>query len=106
LTELSVVDCAKNNMIVAKANLEIEPSFIALGGYHFSAGANSQVFYYKWRQPGLEGKLQIVNLVCRRDYFATIKKVVMNDQWTAVLTDGKVTLHQIEDTTGNDRRFP
>ena len=41
LTEISVVDCVKNNMIVAKANLELEPSFIALGGYHFSAGSNS-----------------------------------------------------------------
>lgn len=52
LTEISVVDCVKNNMIVAKANLELEPSFIALGGYHFSAGSNSQVWYYRWRNPG------------------------------------------------------
>jgi len=31
LTEISVVDCVKNNMIVAKTNLEMEPSFITLG---------------------------------------------------------------------------
>jgi cytosine/uracil/thiamine/allantoin permease len=60
LTEISVVDCVKNNMIVAKTNLEIEPSFISLGSYHFAAGVNSSVYYYRWRQPGLEGKLQIV----------------------------------------------
>jgi hypothetical protein len=41
LTEISVIDCVKNNMIVAKANLDVEPQYIALGGYHFAAGANS-----------------------------------------------------------------
>jgi hypothetical protein len=28
LTEISVVDCAQNNMVIAKTELEIEPSFI------------------------------------------------------------------------------
>jgi|SanBayMetagenome_1026888.scaffolds.fasta_scaffold216747_1 hypothetical protein len=54
----------------------------------------------------MEGKLQMVTPVCKRDYFGTIKQTVMNDLWTAVLTDGKVTLHMIEDSQGNDRRFP
>jgi len=47
-------------MIVAKTNLEVEPSFMSLGGYHFAAGANSSVWFYRWRQPGFEGKLQVV----------------------------------------------
>jgi hypothetical protein len=98
LTEISVVDCVKNNMIVAKTTLETEPSFLTLGNYHFAAGVNSSIWYYRWRQPGMEGKLQIVSSVCKRDYFGTIKQTVMNDQWTAVLTDGKVTLHMIEDS--------
>ena len=38
LTEISVVDCSSNNMIVAKTNLEIEPTFLNLGGYHFGVG--------------------------------------------------------------------
>lgn len=45
-------------------------------------------------------------LVCKREHFGTIKQVVMNDQWTAVLTDGKVVLHCIEDQTQNDIKFP
>jgi hypothetical protein len=57
LTEISVVDCARNNMIVAKATLDVEPSFLTLGNYHFAAGANSSIWYYRWRQPGFEGKL-------------------------------------------------
>lgn len=31
LTEVMVVDCAKNNMIVAKTNLDIEPTFLTIG---------------------------------------------------------------------------
>ena len=50
--------------------------------------------------------MQVVQLVCKREYFGTIKQVVMNDEWTAVLSEGKVTLHLIEDNKGNDRRFP
>lgn len=93
LTEISVVDCSRNNMIVAKANLDIEPTFLNLGPEHFAVGINSSIWYYRWRNPGVEGKLSVVKLVCKRDYFANIKQVVMNDKWTAVLSEGKVCLH-------------
>ena len=49
LTEISVVDCSKNNMVVAKAELKIEPTFMHLGPVHFAVGINSSIFYYKWR---------------------------------------------------------
>lgn len=93
LTEISVVDCGRNNMIVAKANLDIEPSFLTLGPYHFAVGINNSIWYYKWRNPGIETKMHIVDLVCKREYFGTIKQVAMNDKWTAVLSEGKVSLH-------------
>ena len=108
LTEISVVDCVKNNMVVAKAELKIEPTFMNLGPVHFAVGINSSIFYYKWR-PDLGNPKQLNNKiiqVCERDYFGTIKQVVMNDTWTAVLSDGKVSLHMIEDQTSNDIRFP
>jgi hypothetical protein len=31
LTEVSVVDCSKNNNVIAKIDLEIEPSFLQMG---------------------------------------------------------------------------
>lgn len=52
LTEISVVDCVSNNMVVAKANLDIEPTFLALGSYHFAVGINNSIWYYRWKQPG------------------------------------------------------
>ena len=60
LTEISVVDCSKNNMIVAKTNLDVEPTFLNLGAYHFGVGINNSIWYYRWRQPGFDGKMQIV----------------------------------------------
>ena len=45
-------------------------------------------------------------LVCKREHFGSIKQVVMNDSWTAVLFDGKVVLHCIEEQSQHDIKFP
>jgi len=47
-----------------------------------------------------------VNLVCKREYYGTIKQVVMNAEWTAVLSEGKVTIHHIESQEDGDKKFP
>jgi len=52
LTEVSVVDCARNNMLIGKAELEIEPHHISIGPDHFSVGINDAVWYYRWRPIG------------------------------------------------------
>ena len=49
LTEVSVVDCSKNNMVIIKSELEIEPQFLQMGVQHFAVGINNQIWYYKWR---------------------------------------------------------
>ena len=49
LTEVSVVDCVKNNMIVAKVDLDIEPTFLTMGSYHFAVGINNSIWYYRWK---------------------------------------------------------
>lgn len=41
LTEVSVVDCSKNNQVVAKTDLEIEPTFMSLGVQHIAVGINN-----------------------------------------------------------------
>ena len=51
-------------------------------------------------------KQSMVQIVTKRDYMGTVKKVCMNDQWTAALTDGQVFLHQIEDDVDQMRKFP
>lgn len=49
LTEISVVDVSKNNMVVARTNLDVEPAFLNLGPTHFAVGINNSVWYYRWR---------------------------------------------------------
>lgn len=111
LTEISVVDCQKNNMAVAKAELDVEPSFLNLGPNHFAVGINNSIWYYRWQQGRSQlaansTSPEVINLSCKREYFGTIQKVVMNDVWTAVLSEGKVSLHLIEDESSPDIRFP
>mmetsp|Transcript_28986 Transcript_28986/g.35929 ORF Transcript_28986/g.35929 Transcript_28986/m.35929 type:complete len:222 (+) Transcript_28986:1160-1825(+) len=99
-------------MAVAKAELDIEPSFLNLGTNHFAVGINNSIWYYRWqtgRDTSAAGKNpqpEVINLSCKREYFGTISKVVMNDVWTAVLSEGKVSLHLIEDESAPDIRFP
>ena len=47
-----------------------------------------------------------MSLVCKREYFGTIKSVCMNENWTGVLSDGIVTLHAIEGQQGEDYKLP
>jgi len=49
LTEISVVDCARQNMLVSKTDLDIEPQFLTMGPLHFAVGANNNIWYYRWR---------------------------------------------------------
>lgn len=72
LTEVSVVDCTKNNQVVAKTDLECEPTFLNMGIQHFAVGINNQVWYYKWRS--LVGDQEEgCMLVCKREHFGTVK---------------------------------
>jgi len=52
LTEVSVIDCARNNMVIGKTELEIEPQHIGIGPDHLAVGANDSVWYYRWRPIG------------------------------------------------------
>lgn len=99
LTEVSVIDCARNNMIIGKAEMDIEPHHLSIGPDHFAVGINDSVWFYRWRPIGATEitTVSIVQLVCKRDYMGVVKKVVMNEGWAAALTDGQVFLHSIED---------
>jgi hypothetical protein len=95
-------------MVIAKMELEIEPGFINLGSQHFAVGINSSIWYYRWRTDSFRSDdiKSDVALVCKRDYFGTIKQVCMNDIWTAVLSDGIVSIHMIENSNGDDFKLP
>ena len=110
LSEVAIKDTLRNNLVVGKISLDIEPGFLALGKYHCAVGINNNVWYYRWKSDTGQTSKGNAPLVCKREYFTTIKEVALNDRWTAVLSEGKWTLHFIEsDMNGgnsDDRRFP
>lgn len=91
---------------MAKTELEIEPGFVNLGPQHFAVGINSSIWYYRWRADQFTELKDGPSLVCKRDYFGTIKSVQMNDMWTAILSDGIITMHAIEGQQGEDFKLP
>lgn len=108
LTEVQVIDVARSNTIIAKANLDMEPQFLHLGPMHFAIGMNNSIQYYRYvtEQEGRHNSKNSIKQVCKREYFGSIKQVCMNELWTAVLAEGKVTLHMIEDSSQPDIKFP
>jgi len=100
LSEVSIIDCLKNYLNVGKIPLEIEPAFLGLGQSHVAVGINNKIWYYRWRDESGEMVEGENPLVCKREYFGTITQVALNSHWTAVLSDGKCTLHLIEAIKG------
>lgn len=110
LSEVSIIDCLRNYLPVAKISLDIEPGFLALGARHCAVGINNSIWYYKWMDEE-SGEITETQLVCKREYFGTITQVALNSNWTAVLSEGKCTLHLIEadlykGQNVDDRKFP
>jgi WD repeat-containing protein 19 len=118
LSEVSIIDCCNKNSIMTKFNLDIEPSSLKLGINHIAVGISNNIFYYKWASDSktLTSKTRNHNelsvcvdsvLCCKREYFGTVKMTVLNSRWTAVLSEGKCTLHEIEGGgRSDDKRFP
>lgn len=89
LREVSVVDMAnKGNTVSVK--VEIEPSFISLGPAHVAVGMNNRVWYYSY------GKDDEDVLVNEQEYLGSVTCVRLNKEFSAVLCEGKVTVHTIE----------
>eukprot|EP00357_Protocruzia_adherens_P031508 CAMPEP_0115034576 /NCGR_PEP_ID=MMETSP0216-20121206/40747_1 /TAXON_ID=223996 /ORGANISM="Protocruzia adherens, Strain Boccale" /LENGTH=1399 /DNA_ID=CAMNT_0002413515 /DNA_START=36 /DNA_END=4235 /DNA_ORIENTATION=- len=107
LSEVSIIDTMKNNEVVQRINLDIEPGMLALGEYHLSVAMNTVVYHYRWKDENGTANYEGGQTVSKRDYFGTVKALSLNSYWTAVMTDNKCLLHPIE-ATGSDqeRRFP
>jgi len=65
LSEVSIIDCFKNYLNVAKIPLDIEPGFLGLGHNHVAVGINNKISYYKWRNENGEIEESETPLVCK-----------------------------------------
>ncbi|CAJ1052137.1 WD repeat-containing protein 19 [Xyrichtys novacula] len=71
--------------------VEVEPTFIAVGPFHVAVGMNNRAWFYALtdREPGFQ-KLKDI------EYLGTIASMCLNINYAAALFEGKVQLHMIE----------
>uniref|UniRef100_A0A3Q3W5I8 WD repeat domain 19 n=1 Tax=Mola mola TaxID=94237 RepID=A0A3Q3W5I8_MOLML len=71
--------------------VEVEPTFIAMGPYHVAVGMNNRAWFYALvdHEPGFN-KLKDI------EYLGTIACMCLNADYAAALFEGKVQLHMIE----------
>lgn len=79
--------------------LEVEPEFVALGDRYFAAGMNNRVWYYRfveaentWSPCG------------EKEYLGSVESVKLGVEHVAVICDGRVHLHSINDSVSSGTR--
>lgn len=71
--------------------LEIEPSVIAIGPFHFACGMNNHAWFYDLSRPLDEASKPLND----REYIAEINDLKMNAKYCAALIGGRVSLHPV-----------
>lgn len=71
--------------------LEIEPSFLAIGPFHLVCGMNNHVWFYDLGRSLSDAPI----LLGDREYLAEIKDVRINALHCAVLCGGQLMLHPV-----------
>ncbi|XP_025763947.1 WD repeat-containing protein 19 isoform X3 [Oreochromis niloticus] len=79
--------------------VEVEPTFIAVGPYHVAVGMNNRAWFYALvdQEPGFN-KLKDI------EYLGTIASMCLNSDYAAALFEGKVQLHVIEGKDQDEKK--
>ncbi|XP_068176892.1 WD repeat-containing protein 19 isoform X2 [Antennarius striatus] len=79
--------------------VEVEPTFIAMGPYHVAVGMNNRAWFYTFldQEPGVK-KLKDI------EYLGTIASMCLNSDYAAALFEGKVQLHMIESKDQEEKK--
>lgn len=94
LTEVSIYhyNSDKIKLLPHVVNLEIEPSFLAIGPFHLLCGMNNHVWFYDLGRSLLDIPMSMGD----REYMTEIKEATLNAEYCAVLCGGQIMLHPIE----------
>ncbi|KAM3864863.1 WD repeat-containing protein 19 [Diretmus argenteus] len=90
LLEVTVSNQVEGEKPVA-IEVEVEPTFIAMGPFHVAVGMNNRAWFYALvdHDPGFNRLKDI-------EYLGTIASMCLNSDYAAALFEGKVQLHMIE----------
>lgn len=76
---------------VCTISMEIEPSVIAIGPYHFACGMNNHAWFYDLGRSLNDTPV----LLGDREYMAEIHEIKLNSLYCAALCGGRVLLHPV-----------
>uniref|UniRef100_A0A3B5B1S0 WD repeat-containing protein 19 n=1 Tax=Stegastes partitus TaxID=144197 RepID=A0A3B5B1S0_9TELE len=98
LLEVTISNQVEGESPVA-IEVEVEPTFIAVGPYHVAVGMNNRAWFYALvdQEPGFK-KLKDI------EYLGTIASMCLNADYAAALFEGKVQLHIIEDKDHEEKK--
>ncbi|XP_061778717.2 WD repeat-containing protein 19 [Nerophis lumbriciformis] len=99
LTSLLEVTVANYGTTPVVIQVEIEPTFIAVGPFHVAVGMNNKAWFYApLKQESVFTKLKEI------EYFGTVASMCLNAKYAAALFDGKVQLHMIDGSEQEERK--
>uniref|UniRef100_A0A3Q3D1P9 WD repeat domain 19 n=1 Tax=Hippocampus comes TaxID=109280 RepID=A0A3Q3D1P9_HIPCM len=100
LTSLLEVTVSNYGIPPVAIQVEVEPTFIAVGPYHVAVGMNNKAWFYA---PLLEQESAFTKLR-EIEYFGTVANMCLNAKYAAALFDGKVQLHMIDGSEQEERK--
>ncbi|XP_039278793.1 WD repeat-containing protein 19 [Nilaparvata lugens] len=90
--------------------MEVEPSFLAIGPFHIVGGMNNRAWLYElshnvqspsdFSPTTASGVLRSPQLISDHEYLGTIKSICLNSEYTSALFEGKLQLHLTEPLNG------
>eukprot|EP00040_Diaphanoeca_grandis_P026894 m.151683 g.151683 ORF g.151683 m.151683 type:complete len:1363 (+) comp30773_c0_seq2:182-4270(+) len=95
LQELTVADIEDEVKPRCKISIPIEPAFVAVGPYHVAAGFNNQAWIYG--QNDIVDKEYKLLTLEPKEYVRSIDQMQLSSDFAAVLCDGILQLHEIEE---------
>lgn len=97
LTEISLYNYTsdKSKLIATPVALEIEPSFVAVGQFHFAAGMNNNIWFYSLTKTQI-GAPDVPLKLGERQYLGAITSVKLNQEYVSVLFEGRLQLQLLE----------
>ena len=128
LLEVSVCDAVRPDAKPSVIRISMEPTFVALGPAHAALGMNNHVFYHSIASPACPliaeqaraplphpaphaspHRSTLSPRPARRpaqEYLGTVDRVELNREIAAVLSEGRLHLHPIEQQGQQSRMFP
>lgn len=97
LREVTIIEGANEHANKVVLNIDVEPSFIALGPSHVATGMNNRIWFYSCLH---QGSCQLVN---EQEYIGSVESVDLNSTHACVVIEGKVYLHPIERNSGDGK---